>query len=503
MIRKKTSGLLVILCSLSFVGCAGAMRHYDGEMKGAIGNLGTGKVDESLKVLESNNTSDGKDLLYFLEKGELLTLNKSYVESLDARLSADEKVRNWEDEVKLTPEKLLGNIGSVIVNDKTRRYDGRDYEKVFLTSRLALNHLFLGEWDKARTEVKKMHEREAIIAEYRAKEIIDAEEKANSKGIKTNYQDLKGYPVETLDDPDVTNLKNGYQNAYAHYLSGFIYESLGENSLAAAGYRQAIELKPGMPFLEDGLKELDVRYKKNRRENVTDVLFVIESGSSPSFNSMSIPVPLPLGGKLGITPISFPVIKPDSDSLKPETLTLENKGTPLALITNVNVMARRALKDEMPGIILRSSVRAITKAVAQKVANEKDSSGVSGLLLMIGGLVMEGADERSWRTLPSNVSVARLSLPHGTHQFTIKTPLGDRTGSVDISGQSVVVDVRLIGDSIYIAQSAPVPEALLPAASSYIEERKNDKVVKLEAESQVVKSSKKKGNKSKSASKVK
>ena len=98
-----------------------------------------------------------------------------------------------------------------------------------------LAHTEAGDWDKARVEVKKMHEREALIASINEKKVAETVATSEQKGIKTTYKDLKGYPVETLDDPEVVALKNGYQNAYSHYLAAFVYESLNEPALAAAG----------------------------------------------------------------------------------------------------------------------------------------------------------------------------------------------------------------------------------------------------------------------------
>ena len=46
------------------------------------------------------------------------------------------------------------------------------------------------------------------------------------------------------------------------YLAGFIYEALGELSLAAPGYRLANELHPGVPLLEDALAGLEARFHK-------------------------------------------------------------------------------------------------------------------------------------------------------------------------------------------------------------------------------------------------
>ena len=105
-------------------------------------------------------------------------------------------------------------------------------------------------------DIKRTHEREAVIAEFRAKETLAAEEEAKSKGATSGGKELNGYPVETLNDPEVLALKNGYSNALSHYLAGFLYEVLNEPGLAAPGYRKAIELRPDTPLLEEGLRGL-------------------------------------------------------------------------------------------------------------------------------------------------------------------------------------------------------------------------------------------------------
>jgi hypothetical protein len=519
----------VILISIVLSGCAGAMRNYDREMSGTLTHIQSGNLDESLKEIESNNKFGDKDLLYFLEKSEILSLNGKKTESLEHRLLADEKVKNWEQEARFNPQVLLGNVGSVVVNDKVRRYDGRDYEKVFLNNRIAVNHLQMGDWEKARIEIKKMHEREAIIAEFRAKEIEDAERKASEKGITTTYNDLAGYPVGLLNDPAVVALKNGYQNAFSHYLAGFIYESLGEKSLAAAGYRQAIELRPDVEFLKEALVNLDgltvkqvkqntsivenayaeevkpktkvktkVKALKNHQNgdvvtnipppvkaynsstvtteaasNLTDTLIIFESGTAPSFKSVQIPIPLPLAGQVGVTPISFPVVETHSDNVQYTKVAVGNEKVGLSEVVDFNLMAKRALKDEMPGIVTRSIVRAISKAVAQQVANQQDDSGVTGLLLLIGGLIMEGADERTWRTLPSTISIGRARFSEGTYKLLADSPFGKVEQEVKISGKSKIILVRQIGNTVSIQSSKTIDEAKTEIASNEVIEKSN------------------------------
>lgn len=127
-------GLLLILFASVLAGCAGnPMRQYDSELKETVNLVKNGAIKQAIEQLEKNNTpgvvTKDKDILYYFEKGELLTLDNNYPAGKDSWLKADEFVRQWEDSVKADASKVIGDIGSYLVNDKTRRYDGQDYEK--------------------------------------------------------------------------------------------------------------------------------------------------------------------------------------------------------------------------------------------------------------------------------------------------------------------------------------------------------------------------------------
>lgn len=452
MSYSRFSGSIVLVAvALLLAGC-GSMRSYDGELKQTVSMVKSGSIDAALQDLEKNNSGkeDDRDLLYFFEKGELLRLTTEYDKSNLAWMRADAKVHEWEETAKTSPEKLFGNVGSFLLNDRTRRYDGFDYEKVLLTSRIAMNHIGNGDWDKARTEIKKTHEREAIIAQLLEKQIDQAKAEAEQKNVKTTYKELKGYPVEIFDDPEVTKLSNGYQNAFTHYLAGFTYEALGEKSLAAPGYRKAMELRPDLPRLGGALELLD---SQKPGPGYTDVLFVVEAGTAPARESIQIPVPVPLGHRFGVVSISFPVIRSDKSIAAPGGLTLDEKESiSLDQITNIDAMARRSLKDEMPGIVGRNIVRAIAKGVMQKEAG--DRGGLVGSLLAIAfTAATEQADERSWRTLPASISIGRARIPSGKHQMTLVGAQGSKLLDFTVSGSHAVVPVRLLSGSTYLMQS--------------------------------------------------
>jgi hypothetical protein len=449
---------LALAITLALSGCS-VMRSYDDELKQTVDLVAQGQVPQAIQQLDSNNTSSDKDLLYYFEKGTLQRFDNKYKDSVTTWLSADHLVNEWENEAKIRAGAILENIGAVTLNDKTRRYDGHDYEKVMLSTQLALNHLLNGDWDFARTEIKKTHEREAIIAEVRARETEEIEKESRAKGIGTTFKDLNGYPVETLNSPEITSLKNGYQSAFSHYLAGFVYEALGEPSLASAGYRQAIELRPNVKTLEDGLAGLDLR-PRQQKPNETDVLMVVESGVAPSLSSVMVPIPVIYKG-LGVIPISFPVLHSDSTRTNaPNSVSVDNLTTqPLSMVTSLDAMSKRALKDDMPGIIVRGILRAAVKTASQQALMHSNNgyAQLAGVVLNVANVITESADERTWRTLPSTINVTRFSIPTGKHEFS----LGSKKQTLDINGAHAVIVARVINNQVYWSQ--PIYNAKMSA----------------------------------------
>lgn len=435
--------LLAALC-----GCA-TFRSYDSELNATIGLAAAGDVDGALKNLDSHNKLGAKDLLYYMEKGELERLKFRFDESEKAWLAADAQVQEWEKTAAYNPEKLLGGMGSVLLNDKTLPYEGHDYEKVMVTTRLALDRLAQEDFDNARVDIKRTHERAAVIDALRAKELQKTQDEAKKRGLKTTYKELNGYPVQEINSPEVNALRNSYDSAFSHYLAGFVYEAQGEPSLAAAGYRQAIELQPGHALLEEALAGLDARVAAPD-DGSTDVLFVIETGTAPARKSRQFNIPFPYRGRLLVIPVSFPVIVPGQPSFIPAQLQIQGGPTlSPVVITSIDLMARKALQEEMPGIILRGIIRSSGKAIAQYEAGKNDQTGLVGLALAIGSIVTESADERGWRSLPAQIAIARARIPPGTHTLGFAAAGGGRNVSFTVSGRHAVVGLRLLGGTTY------------------------------------------------------
>ncbi|MBW8906347.1 MAG: hypothetical protein JF611_11870 [Betaproteobacteria bacterium] len=433
---------------VGLAGCA-ATRSYDAELVSTLNRAGTGNVDAAISNLEANNRSSDKDLLYYFELGMLERMRNRYDESQKAWLAAQKRIETNER----TASDLLRSASSYVVSDRVRTYEPHDYEKVMLLTYMALNQLATGRFDDARVAIKQTHELEAQIALSRAKELAEVEAQARKRGAKTSFKELNGYPVETIDNAEVNALKNGYQSALSHYLAGFVYESLGEPSLAAPGYRLANELQPNNPALEEALRGLESRLS-GADDGMTEVLFIVSAGAAPALRGQQFRLPVPVNNNFIVIPFSFPVLAPGPFADAALGITVGGaQRVPLSRITSIDLMARRSLKDDMPSIMLRATVRATTSAVLQYQA-QQHSDKQAGAAAAIGAFALaaflQGADDRTWRTLPGEVSIGRVRLPPGVHEVALQTFAGEQVARVDISGRYAVIDFRLLSGRLYV-----------------------------------------------------
>ncbi|UVM27236.1 COG3014 family protein [Pseudomonas sp. B21-021] len=436
---------------LQLSGC-GAYRNYDLELQQTTDQLKAGDTNGALALIEAHNPDEEKDLLYYFEKGAVLSAAGELPQSQVAWRSAEQMVIQRQDTIETTGDKLLSALGNQwgsIINDKIRRYDGYDYEKVMLTTQMALNQLAVNDFDGARADIKKTHERETLIARQRELEYERIENAAKAQGARVHYKDLQGYPVVMLDSPAVIALKNGYQSAFSHYLAGFTYEALGEKDLAAPGYRQAIELRPDMPFFQQALHDLD---SPGLKADESDVLIIVQSGLAPARSSVRVPYPVKLeDGQVIVANVSFPVMVPDTSTQPFNQISLDGRQKKLITVNNITDMSLRTLRDDMPGIIQRTTYRAFLAADVQGTDNRRNPAKASYVTHYDG---FEHADTRTWRTLPNLTQVLRLRLKKGEHMINLPTAPGVAPLKIRIDQDRQIIGLRALGDRIYANGSA-------------------------------------------------
>ena len=440
---------LLIATVVQLNGC-GAYRNYDLELQQTTAPLKNGNIEGALSVIEANNPDPEKDLLYYFEKGAVLSAGGDFAQSQTTWRSAEQMIIERQDTIQTTGDKLLAAMGDhwgSIINDKLRRYDGYDYEKVMLTTQMALNQLALNDFDGARADIKKTHEREALIARQRELEYEKIEEAAKAQGARVHYRDLQGYPVVMLESPAVIALKNGYQSAFSHYLAGFTYEALGEKDLAAPGYRQALELRPDVAFFQQALRDLD---SPGLKADESDVLIIVQSGLAPARSSVRVPYPVKLAdGQVIVANISFPVMVPDTSTPPVSQVSIDGRQKKLIAVNSITEMSLRTLRDDMPGIIQRTTYRAFLAADVQGTDNRRNPSKASYVTHWDN---FEHADTRTWRTLPDLTQVVRLRLKKGEHLISLSNTTAPLKIRIDQHRQ--MIGLRVLGGQIYANGSA-------------------------------------------------
>jgi hypothetical protein len=438
------------------VGCANnPLSSYTSNMTPVINNLQNGNLSRAESAVPVANS-----LLYYLEHGSVMRMSDNYTRSNKDFTSAQGYIDAW---VQSFHNGTLGSVSDTaeasLVNDKVLDYVAKDYEKVMIPTYKALNFMALGDIDSSRVEITRMYNMEDIIQNYRDMEYAKAQSEADSntpKGFPSFEQFESGnrnqYDFEAVNSPEVLALKNSYQNAFSHYLAGFIFEARGEMSLARPGYIKAGELNPNNQLVSRSISNLDKGQLPDK--NSTDLLLVEEVGHAPTLKSVSFSIPFTTTrgqtNCVNAVTIAFPTLVPNRDNYQNLSLSVDNLEQQPILFTDFNLMAARYLHDNLPNIFLRNTIRA-AKDVALQQASCSGGGSIGSLLATVSGIVLGSADERTWSLLPSQIYVTRIRLKRGEHVINVSNNSGNHPIKVNLSGRYAILGFRAIGSEVYFS----------------------------------------------------
>jgi hypothetical protein len=100
---------------------------------------------------------------------------------------------------------------------------------------------------------------------------------------------------------------------------------------------------------------------------------------------------------------------------------------------------------------------------AHRVGEKQDSAAAAAGLAAVAATaaLLESADDRTWRMLPSEISIARARLPRGAHSVTLQTPEGVHSARLNLVGRYAVVDLRLLRHQMFV-HAPPAVLAQIP-----------------------------------------
>jgi hypothetical protein len=174
-----------------------------------------GKVEDrdyagSVTLLEKEKRSlyTGRDtVLYYLDKGMLAHYAGLYKDSSDLLESGERAI-----EAAFT-KSITQEIGTYLVNDTTRDYDGEDYEDIYTNTFNALNYYHQDELEDAMVEIRRMSNKlQYLSAKYGA--------------IISNLQQ-KALEEQTAIPPDENAPSQFSDSALARYIGMLFYRGAG------------------------------------------------------------------------------------------------------------------------------------------------------------------------------------------------------------------------------------------------------------------------------------
>ncbi|WP_455203426.1 COG3014 family protein [Kaarinaea lacus] len=347
------------------------------------------------------------EVLYHLNKAMILRMQRQF-EASNVEFENAKRLIEQYDSVSLTEQ-----ASSFIINDATRVYLGEPFEQVLLHFYAALNYLELGKTDEARVE--------ALQVDLRLRQLN-----------------------ERIKDPVYT------EDAFVRYLTGIIYEQLGEWSNAMIAYRKAYEgyqnyskyfgvsmpksLQMSLVRLADqqGLNEELRTYKQKfaieqwqdafQRRRSGELIFVLNSGLAPVKKEKSVNALAPRSGQF--VRVAVPDYQTRADNVHRVKVLVKNKSTQeeqtvnAELVQNIDLIAIKTLESQMPAIMLRAAARAVAKYNVTKQVQQQDQA--LALLTNIINVLTETADTRSWLTLPKNIYLARAALAPGQYDLKVE-----------------------------------------------------------------------------------
>jgi len=455
--------LALSLFTLWLSGCASTsvFNPYPNQAQEWRADINASKEAAALETLAKKRNSADR-VLYLMERGRVAQIAGATDDSLGDFRDALDAMDVAEEKAKISLTDTGAQSASLLTNDNAIPYKSDPYERIFVHHYQALNYLGKNDLEGASIEVRRANQYQVEALQAHDSEVANAEQKAQENNISANPDD---YATQFAAMDAITGkVKSSFQNAYTFYLSGVIYEAMNESNNAYIDYKKAIEIYPDNRFLQDdvlrlarqlGMNEDFDRYSKqfNRKAPATvvkdqgNLVVMYEEGFVAAKEQVMVPLPTVQGW----ISIAFPVY--NAPWRMPDGLNVSAAGKALGsteTIVDVHALAVKSLKEKIPAMLVRQTLRAGAKYAMQKEANNRGGL-LAGVTTQIYNLVSETADRRSWLTLPRDAQILRASVPGGDLNLALSAGIQQQTTSVPVkAGHTTLLHVINTGSRLIV-----------------------------------------------------
>lgn len=390
-------------------------------------DAGVGQKESFTKVVSEVEKDDSSqsEMWYWLNLARMYQVQKDYKKSIEAFNKAEAILDEYENRASISLRNIGSGIGSTFFSKGAERYYAKGYERTLMQTLNSLNYAMLGNFEAATVEMRKMEKRQEFwLKESEAKIIEARDKKSDLRGNPDTDSIPAGYSMSSLlQDDEVRNMVNNYQDAFSYSLSSIISKISKDEDYSEISKKRAIALSSNAEFL----------FNNPKIEDTVDVNIVVLSGQAPSQKIEKLRIPFPYSGYLVVDLPSLTSPKKDVSSVLVST---SNTQLNAIRLLRTDKMAYKTLKDEFSIELTKSLVRATSKAVTSKQMQDK-TGGLGGLattiLFDVTSTLMEGS-YRNWEMLPNSGFISKVSVKRGERIFI---RLGEREESVLIPENTV------------------------------------------------------------------
>ncbi len=428
--------LKIFLLLIVFVGCA---TYYETTFKFnqafEEGDLQT--AEAALDGIKKSET--GKDrLLFFLNKGTVLSLQGKYEESN----AYFEKAYLYGEDYRAKAGQIAA---SILINPMVKDYPGEDHEHLMLLYYKALNYVKMEQYEEALVECRRMNIRLNRLGDkYKS----DLKLKRNAF-----VNNLMGIIYDA--SKDYNNAYIAYKNAFDIYdkeytdLFDFKVPTQLKLDIIRTAYKSGFQQEARAYEKRWGLK-----YNKNK-DTGNYLMFIWNDGLGPVKSEWGITFALSQGSggmvnfhsdevnasfayniydygyndsdkrgleKVEFIRVVFPKYIERELYFSGGTLEMGANQYPLDKAEDVNSIAFKSLEQRMLKEFGEALLRVAIKKAAEHAVREEDQGW--GTALGVFNALTEKADTRNWQTIPHTILYKRVPLEEGDNSLVFKTYVG-------------------------------------------------------------------------------
>lgn len=371
--------------------------------------LSQNNFSSTIATLSSDKSDDGQ-FWYWLNLARLQQANGEFSTSIQSFDKAYTILDDYENRASISLRNIGAFIGSSLMSKGSETYHGKGYERTLMHTLNALNYMMLSDFEGAAVEMRRMEQRQEFWlkeSEAKIKEASEEKEKALRQGNDTTRIPANYSLAAMLEDQDVRALTNNYQDPFSYTLSSIIMDISGQS--VASGNSGEISLKRALALNPDVSKAfVQLPNSDSIRNNKMEVTIIVLAGEAPALKIEKIRFPILHGAVY--SSIDLPSYTSPLNDISNVTIITDKLQLQPPRLLKTDLMAYKTLKDELPGELAKSVVRATTKAIASKQVSDHfgNLGGLVASLVFDVGSSYSDSGFRNWEVTPNSGYISKF-----------------------------------------------------------------------------------------------